>query len=108
MINGGSWYGPDVPFGGYKTSGLGRENGAAGFEARDRVRHVPSRRRRNVHDIQACVGNELLIGGMEPRAVDTEIVRKARVRIGMMVCILWRAFSPRALDSLGVTPQLRR
>lgn len=32
MINGGSWYGPDVPFGGYKTSGLGRENGAAGFE----------------------------------------------------------------------------
>ena len=32
MINGGSWYGPDVPFGGYKCSGLGRENGLAGFE----------------------------------------------------------------------------
>ncbi|MBW2232508.1 MAG: aldehyde dehydrogenase family protein [Deltaproteobacteria bacterium] len=32
MINGGMWYGPDVPFGGYKNSGLGRENGAAGFE----------------------------------------------------------------------------
>ena len=31
-VNGGSWYGPDVPFGGYKSSGLGRENGAAGFE----------------------------------------------------------------------------
>jgi len=32
MVNGGIWYGPDVPFGGYKYSGLGRENGAAGFE----------------------------------------------------------------------------
>jgi aldehyde dehydrogenase (NAD+) len=32
MINGGMWYGPEVPFGGYKSSGLGRENGAAGFE----------------------------------------------------------------------------
>ena len=32
MINGGMWYGPDVPFGGYKNSGLGRENGTAGFE----------------------------------------------------------------------------
>jgi aldehyde dehydrogenase (NAD+) len=32
MINGGMWYGPEVPFGGYKCSGLGRENGRAGFE----------------------------------------------------------------------------
>ncbi|HIM01565.1 MAG TPA: aldehyde dehydrogenase family protein [Myxococcales bacterium] len=32
MINGGMWYGPDMPFGGYKQSGLGRENGVAGFE----------------------------------------------------------------------------
>ena len=32
MINGGMWYGPDVPFGGYKQSGLGRENGVVGFE----------------------------------------------------------------------------
>ena len=32
MINGGMWYGPEVPFGGYKCSGLGRENGVAGFE----------------------------------------------------------------------------
>jgi aldehyde dehydrogenase (NAD+) len=31
-INGGLWYSPDVPFGGYKQSGLGRENGTAGFE----------------------------------------------------------------------------
>jgi len=31
-INGGHWYGSEVPFGGYKHSGLGRENGVAGFE----------------------------------------------------------------------------
>jgi len=32
MINGGIWYGPEVPFGGYKSSGIGRENGRVGFE----------------------------------------------------------------------------
>ena len=31
-INGGVWFGPDVPFGGYKQSGIGREMGVAGFE----------------------------------------------------------------------------
>jgi aldehyde dehydrogenase (NAD+) len=31
-INGGVWYSPDIPFGGYKQSGLGREMGVAGFE----------------------------------------------------------------------------
>jgi aldehyde dehydrogenase (NAD+) len=31
-INGGVWYSPDVPFGGYKQSGFGREMGVAGFE----------------------------------------------------------------------------
>jgi aldehyde dehydrogenase (NAD+) len=31
-INGGAPYGPDLPFGGYKHSGIGRQNGVAGFE----------------------------------------------------------------------------
>lgn len=31
-INGGVWFSPDAPFGGYKQSGLGREMGVAGFE----------------------------------------------------------------------------
>jgi len=31
-VNGGVWYSADVPFGGYKQSGIGRETGLAGFE----------------------------------------------------------------------------
>ena len=31
-VNGGMWFGVDSPFGGYKQSGLGRENGRMGFE----------------------------------------------------------------------------
>lgn len=31
-INGGSWYGADMPYGGYKDSGVGRQNGVEGFE----------------------------------------------------------------------------
>jgi aldehyde dehydrogenase (NAD+) len=31
-VNGGQWFGPDTPFGGYKESGIGREHGLAGFE----------------------------------------------------------------------------
>ena len=32
VVNGGVYYGYDVPFGGYKQSGIGRENGRMGFE----------------------------------------------------------------------------
>jgi len=31
-INGGAPYGADLPFGGFKHSGVGRQNGVAGFE----------------------------------------------------------------------------
>jgi aldehyde dehydrogenase (NAD+) len=31
-INGGNYFGPDAPFGGYKQSGIGREMGVAGLE----------------------------------------------------------------------------
>ena len=31
-VNGGLWHVADVPFGGYKQSGIGRENAVAGFE----------------------------------------------------------------------------
>jgi len=31
-VNGGQWFGPDSPFGGYKESGIGREHGLPGFE----------------------------------------------------------------------------
>jgi aldehyde dehydrogenase (NAD+) len=31
-VNGGVWYGADAPFGGYKQSGIGRQNGLEGFE----------------------------------------------------------------------------
>jgi aldehyde dehydrogenase (NAD+) len=31
-LNGGIYYGVDVPFGGYRQSGVGRESGVAGFE----------------------------------------------------------------------------
>jgi len=31
-INGGLWYAPDAPFGGYKQSGIGREMGSAGLD----------------------------------------------------------------------------
>jgi aldehyde dehydrogenase (NAD+) len=31
-VNGGMWFDVDTPFGGYRQSGLGRENGLLGFE----------------------------------------------------------------------------
>ena len=31
-VNGGMWFDVDSPFGGYRQSGVGRENGLMGFE----------------------------------------------------------------------------
>ena len=31
-VNGALFYGADAPFGGYKMSGIGRQNGHEGFE----------------------------------------------------------------------------
>ena len=31
-VNGGMWFDVDTPFGGYRQSGVGRENGLLGFE----------------------------------------------------------------------------
>jgi aldehyde dehydrogenase (NAD+) len=39
-VNGGLYYGPDVPFGGYKHSGIGREMGQAGFEEYTEIKSI--------------------------------------------------------------------
>src|SRR5439155_7437411 len=39
-VNGGAAYGADVPFGGYKASGVGRQNGYAGFDPYLEVKSV--------------------------------------------------------------------
>jgi acyl-CoA reductase-like NAD-dependent aldehyde dehydrogenase len=39
-VNGGVAYGADVPFGGYKASGVGRQNGVAGFDQYTEVKSV--------------------------------------------------------------------
>jgi acyl-CoA reductase-like NAD-dependent aldehyde dehydrogenase len=39
-VNGGAPYGADVPFGGYKASGVGRQNGHAGFDQYVEVKSV--------------------------------------------------------------------
>jgi aldehyde dehydrogenase (NAD+) len=39
-VNGGIWYGPDVPFGGFKHSGIGRESGVAGFEEYTEIQSI--------------------------------------------------------------------
>ncbi len=44
-INGGLYYGPDVPFGGYKQSGIGREMGRAGFEEYLETKSIAGSRR---------------------------------------------------------------
>ena len=44
-VNGTAAYGADTPFGGYKASGVGRQNGIAGFRPvhRDQNGGLPSR-----------------------------------------------------------------
>jgi acyl-CoA reductase-like NAD-dependent aldehyde dehydrogenase len=39
-VNGGAPYGVDVPFGGYKASGIGRQNGYAGFDQYTEIKSV--------------------------------------------------------------------
>ena len=39
-LNGAAAYGADVPFGGFKASGLGRQNGNAGFDQYVEVKSV--------------------------------------------------------------------
>jgi acyl-CoA reductase-like NAD-dependent aldehyde dehydrogenase len=39
-LNGTAPYGADVPFGGYKASGVGRQNGAAGFDQYTEIKSV--------------------------------------------------------------------
>ena len=39
-VNGGLFYGADVPFGGYKQSGIGREMGRLGFEEYTEIKAV--------------------------------------------------------------------
>ena len=45
-VNGGVWYSPDVPFGGYKQSGVGREMGWPGSRSISRSKPSPQRSRR--------------------------------------------------------------
>ena len=40
IVNGGSAFGADVPFGGFKSSGVGRQNGTAGFDQHLEVKSV--------------------------------------------------------------------
>ena len=39
-LNGGAPYGAEVPFGGYKASGVGRQNGTAGFDQYTEIKSV--------------------------------------------------------------------
>jgi aldehyde dehydrogenase (NAD+) len=42
-VNGGVWYGADAPFGGYKASGIGRQNGLEGFEQYTETKTIAGR-----------------------------------------------------------------
>ena len=39
-LGGAAAYGADVPFGGYKASGIGRQNGSAGFDQYTEIKSV--------------------------------------------------------------------
>jgi len=39
-VNGGLWYGADSPYGGYKNSGIGRQNGIEGFQQYTEVKAI--------------------------------------------------------------------
>jgi acyl-CoA reductase-like NAD-dependent aldehyde dehydrogenase len=39
-VNGTAPYGADTPFGGYKASGVGRQNGVAGFDQYTEIKSV--------------------------------------------------------------------
>ena len=39
-VNGGTPYAADTPFGGYKASGIGRQNGVAGFDQYTEIKSV--------------------------------------------------------------------
>lgn len=43
MVNGGMYYGADAPFGGYKQSGIGRQNGVEGLEQYLQTKTIGSR-----------------------------------------------------------------
>ena len=59
------WYGADMPYGGYKNSGIGRLNGIEGFEQYLRTRSVAFAQ--SGHDVTYAVAfmraNFLVAGG---------------------------------------------
>ena len=76
-VNGGQWFGPDSPFGGYKESGLGREHGIAGFEEYLETKTVGLPRRRSPR--ASSSGRWLRSGGLG-RDDDGPARRRGRVR----------------------------
>ncbi len=65
-VNGGQWFGPDSPFGGYKESGLGREHGVAGFE--EYLETKTHRTPRTLNDAQITTAGQLRGGRLRTRS----------------------------------------